>query len=192
MVDRIIVAFTGATGQEFGVKALEILDSLEDVQTHLVISRAAEMNLEEEGNRSLTEVKALAEEVHAISNVGASIASGSFPTSGMIVAPCSMKTLSNIANGNADNLITRAADVMLKERQNLVLMPMEKPLNRIHLENMLAVTDAGGIIYPPQLSFYTDAGTIDSMIRQTMRRALGTVGLEIESEQWEGLGARSA
>lgn len=186
MVQHVVVGLTGATGQVFGIAALELLAERSDVESHLVLSDAAARNINQEDDHSVEAVRELADNVYDNGNIGASIASGSFPATGMLVAPCSMNSLSKIAHGAADNLLLRAADVTLKERRNLVLMPMEKPLSRIHLENMLAVTDAGGVISPPLLSYYTENRTLEAMTRRTVARALAQTGLEMEYETWEG------
>lgn len=186
MPNRITVALTGATGQIYGIRALELLENL-DWETHLVYSEAAVITMGQETACEPADLEALADEVHSTRNIGAPIASGSFQTEGMLVAPCSMKTLSNISNGNAGNLITRAADVALKERRTLVLMPREKPLNRIHLENMLDVTDAGAIVNPPLPSFYQGIDDIDHMITRTVARALTLFDVEVPYDEWEGL-----
>ncbi|MWV38506.1 UbiX family flavin prenyltransferase [Natrialba sp. INN-245] len=186
MSNRVVVAFTGATGQLFGVKALELLDET-PYESHLILSRAAKMNLEQESDQSVEEVRELADTAYNVQNVGAPPASGSFRTQGTLVCPCSMKTLSNIAHGNAGNLITRTADVSLKERQPLVLMPREKPLNRIHIQNMLDVTDAGGIIYPPFLSFYQQPESLEEAVTRTMARALSFLGVDVSFDEWNGM-----
>lgn len=180
---------TGATGQIYGVRALQLLEG-DSYETHLILSSASEINIDQELEWSPTEVRELADVVHSVKNIGAPTASGSFETEGMIVAPCSMKTLSNIAHANSGNLITRSADVMLKERRPLVLMPREKPFNRIHLENMLKVTDAGGIIMPPLPSFYQQPRDLDAMITRTVARTLSHLGAEIDYEEWTGLDNR--
>ncbi|MFB6085934.1 MAG: UbiX family flavin prenyltransferase [Halodesulfurarchaeum sp.] len=186
MDHRILVGVTGATGQVFGITALELLEERSDVETHLVLSDAAARNIDQEDERSVAAVRDLADHVYDNGNIGAAIASGSFPATGMLVAPCSMNSLSKIAHGTADNLLLRAAAVTLKERRNLVVMPMEKPFSRIGLENMLAVTDAGGVIIPPLLSYYTEGRSLDAMTRRTVARALSQTGLEMEYEAWEG------
>jgi len=178
---------TGSTGQLYGVRALELLREAE-VETHLVLSDAAKINLNQEGDYAPSEVEELADEVHDVRNIGARTASGSFNTEGMLVAPCSMKTLSNVAHGNAGNLITRTADVMLKERRPLVLMPREKPFNRIHLVNMLEVTDAGAIVMPPFPSLYQRPATFDEMVTRTMARSLALLGIDVPYDEWAGLG----
>jgi len=186
MTERFILGMTGATGQLYGIRTLELLSNT-DVEVHLVLSDASKINIQQEANYSLSEVTGLADEVHDNRNIGATIASGSFHTNGMLVTPCSMKTLSNIANGNSSNLITRASDVILKERRRLVLMPREKPLNQIHLKNMLSVTEAGGIIYPPFPSFYQKPKNIDEMITRTMARALAYFDISVSFDEWAGL-----
>lgn len=187
MVDRIIIGMTGATGQIYGIRALELLRET-DYESHLVVSDSSKINIEQEADYDVDTVIELADAVYDNRNIGASIASGSFQTDGMIIVPCSMKTLSNIAYGNSQNLISRSADVALKERRELVLMPREKPLNRIHLKNMLEVTDAGGQIFPPFPSFYQNPDSIDEMVSRTMARALSQLDVDIEYEEWAGIG----
>lgn len=186
MTERIVIGMTGATGQRYGIRLLELLEETE-YEVHLVVSSAADLNITHESKHAVADVKALADVVHSNRNIGAKIASGSFNTEGMIIAPCSMKTLSNIAHGNSGNLMTRAADVVLKERRPLVLLPREKPFNRIHLKNMLEVTDAGGIIMPPFPSFYNQPKSIDEMITRTTARTLSLLNVEIEIDEWEGI-----
>jgi 4-hydroxy-3-polyprenylbenzoate decarboxylase len=185
--DRVIVGVTGATGQIYAIVALELLAGSSGVETHLVLSDAAKVNIRNECQREVSEVKALADHSYDDRNIGASIASGSFRTAGMLVAPCSMKTLADIAHGSSGNLVTRAADVTLKERRPLVVMPREKPFNRIHIENMLKVTEAGAIVMPPFPSFYNDPDSIEGMVRRTVARALDQFGLDIEYDEWTGL-----
>lgn len=186
MTERVVVGMTGATGQIYGVRALELLAD-HGYETHLVLSDAAKINLNQEIEYSPSDVEALADVVHDNRNIGAETASGSFRTLGMLIAPCSMKTLSNVARGNSGNLITRSADVMLKERRPLVVMPREKPFNRIHLKNMLELTDAGGIVMPPFPSFYQGPTSIDEMITRTVARSLAQLDVEVEIEEWAGL-----
>jgi 4-hydroxy-3-polyprenylbenzoate decarboxylase len=171
-MDRIVVGMTGASGQRYGISALELLGET-DHEVHLVISEAANININQESEYTLSEVKDLADVVHDNRNIGAPPASGSFETRGMLVAPCSMKSLSNISHGNSGNLLTRAADVTLKERRPLVVMPREKPLNRVHIENMLAVTDAGGIVVPPVPNFESATDSIEAVIEDAVYKALG-------------------
>ena len=151
---RLIVGITGASGAVYGVRLLRILRNMNHIETHLVISGAAILTLRHEMGLSAAEVSLLADKTYNIGEMAAAIASGSFQSAGMIIAPCSMKTLSAIANGFCDNLMTRAADVMLKERRRLVLMVRETPLNLVHIRNMQSVTEMGGIIYPPVPAFY--------------------------------------
>jgi 4-hydroxy-3-polyprenylbenzoate decarboxylase len=169
---RLIVAITGATGSIYGVRLLETLRRLGGVETHLLISSAGWLNIQHELDLDKTDVHALADVVHNVRDVGASIASGSFATDGMIVAPCSMKTLASIAHGLSDNLITRAADVVLKERRRLVLMVRETPFNLAHLRNMTSVTEMGGVIFPPLPAFYHRPASIDEMVDQTVDRVI--------------------
>jgi 4-hydroxy-3-polyprenylbenzoate decarboxylase len=177
---RLIVGISGATGIIYGVRLLELLQKT-DIETHLVVSRAGELTRTYELDISAKELQSLAEVVYSVNDVGAAIASGSFRTMGMVIVPCSVKTLAEIANGISSNLLSRAADVVLKERRRLVLMVRETPLNRIHLQNMLAVTDCGGIIMPPVPTFYTMPASIDEMVTNTVARVLDL--FEIETDQ---------
>src|SRR5271170_5545015 len=184
---RIVVAITGATGAAYGVRLLSALGEL-DVERHLVLSRWAEVTLLKETGLSVREVGAMASVVHARDNQGASISSGSFRHDGMIVAPCSMKTLSAIRFGFADGLIARAADVTLKERRRLVLLTRETPLSDIHLENMLALSRMGAIIAPPVPAFYNNPRTIDDLIDHPVGRVLDLFGLETpDLKRWTGI-----
>jgi 4-hydroxy-3-polyprenylbenzoate decarboxylase len=185
---RLIVAITGATGSIYGVRLLETLRRLGAVETHLLISSAGWLNIQHELDLDKTAVHALADVVHNVRDVGASIASGSFTTHGMIVAPCSMKTLASIALGLSDNLITRAADVVLKERRRLVLMVRETPFNLAHLRNMTSVTEMGGVIFPPLPAFYHRPASIDEMVDQTVERVIDMFALESPiAAAWPGL-----
>jgi 4-hydroxy-3-polyprenylbenzoate decarboxylase len=176
-VRRLVVGITGASGVVLGVRALELLRAA-GVETHLVMTRAAALTIGYELEIRVDEVKALASVAHPLSDVGASIASGSFPTDGMLVAPCSMRSLAAIATGNCDNLLTRAADVTLKERRRLVLLPREAPLHLGHLRNMLAVTEMGAIVSPPVPGFYARPRTLAEMVDHTVGRALDLFGVE--------------
>jgi 4-hydroxy-3-polyprenylbenzoate decarboxylase len=180
---RIIVGITGASGIIYGVRALERLREA-GVETHLVISQAAELTLSQELDQSLAEVKALASVVHPIKNIGASIAGGSFRTAGMIVAPCSIKTLSEIASGATSNLLTRAADVVLKERRRLVLLVRETPLHLGHLRSMTSVTEMGAIVMPPVPAFYPRPETVDEMVEHSVGRALDLFDIDIGIPRW--------
>lgn len=170
-MSRVVVGMTGATGQLYGIKALELIGET-DHDSHLVISNAANININQESDYSLSEVKALADAVYGNDETDAPPASGTFESEGMLVAPCSMKSLSIIGHGGSGNLLTKAADTMLKERRTLVVMPREKPLNRIHFENMLSVTDAGGVVVPPVPNFEDGSDGIDAVITDTVLRAL--------------------
>ncbi|HLS56504.1 MAG TPA: UbiX family flavin prenyltransferase [Zeimonas sp.] len=187
---RLIVAITGATGSAYGVRLLELLHATPGVETHLLVTPAGWMNVDQELQRPRRDVEALATVVHSVRDVGASIASGSFPTDGMVVAPCSMKTLAGVAHALSDNLVTRAADVVLKERRRLVLMVRETPLNLAHLRNMTAVTEMGGIVFPPLPAFYHRPQGIDDLIDHTCARVLDLFGIEHQlAPRWAGLRA---
>jgi flavin prenyltransferase len=186
---RLIVAITGATGAIYGVRLLQVLRETPGVETHLLVSDAGVLNLHQELDMNRKDVEALAHVVHNVRDVGASIASGSFQSDGMIVAPCSMKTLAAIAHGYADNLITRAADVVLKERRRLVLMVRETPFNLAHLRNMTMVTEMGGIIFPPLPGFYHRPQSIAEMVDHTVGRVLDLFNIQHElAPRWIGLG----
>jgi len=187
---RLIVAITGATGAVYGVRLLELLRATPGIETHLIVTPAGWMNIDQELQRSRNEVEALASVVHGVRDVGASLASGSFQTDGMVVAPCSMKTLAAVAHGLSDNLVTRAADVVLKERRRLVLLARETPLNLAHLRNMTAVTEMGGIVFPPLPAFYHRPQGIDDLIDHTCARVLDLFGIEHRlAPRWGGLRA---
>ena len=182
----LLVALTGATGVIYGVELLRVLKRI-DQPTHLVISEAAAMTLAMETACSLDEIRALADVVYSNKDIGAAVASGTFLTRGMIVAPCSIKTLSAVANSYSSNLIARAADVTLKERRPLVLMVRETPLHRGHLDLMARATDAGAIILPPMPSFYDHPQTILDIVHQGIGKALDLVGIEHDlGKRWMG------
>jgi flavin prenyltransferase len=185
---RLIVAITGATGAIYGVRLLEMLRRLGGVETHLLVSSAGWLNLQHELGLDRVAVHALANVVHSVRDVGASIASGSFSTDGMVVAPCSMRTLASIAHGLSDNLVTRAADVVLKERRRLVLLVRETPFNLAHLRNMTSVTEMGGVIFPPLPAFYQKPATIDDMVDHTVARVIDLFGFgQPVAPAWQGL-----
>lgn len=185
---RLIVAITGATGVVYGVRLLQALREQPQVETHLLISEAGVLNLHQEMDLKRKQVEALADVVHNVRDIGAAIASGSFQSEGMIIAPCSMKTLAAVAHGLSDNLITRAADVVLKERRRLVLMVRETPFNLAHLRNMTAVTEMGGIIFPPLPGFYHQPQSIQEMVDHTVARVLDLYALEHQlAPRWRGL-----
>ncbi len=189
----MIIAITGASGAGLGVRLLEQVRALPGVRTHLIVSPAGWMNVEHELDRSRDEIESLADEVHAFRDVGATIASGSCQTAGMIVAPCSMRSLAAIACGLSDNLVTRAADVTLKERRRLILMARETPLNLAHLRNMTSVTEMGGIIFPPVPAFYNKPESVEQMISDLSARALDLLQLGAPTAQvWAGLKAELA
>lgn len=175
---RIVVGITGATGIVYGIRALQMLRRM-NVETHLIVSRAGEMTRAYESALSRAQLHALADVVHPIGDVGASIASGSFRTMGMLIAPCSMRTLAEIASGVTTSLLTRAADVALKERRRLVLLARETPLHGGHIRNMLSVTEMGGMIMPPVPAFYTKPRTIEDIVDHTVGRALDAFGLDV-------------
>lgn len=187
-VKRVVVAITGATGSVYGQRLLEMLREQGGLETHLVMSQAALLNIREEIPDGRRLIEAAADVVHNVRNVGASIASGSFLCDGMVIAPCSMRTLAAVAHGLSDNLITRAADVMLKERRKLVLMTRETPLNLAHLRNMTAVTEMGGIVFPPLPAFYHRPQSIDELVNDTVERVLALLHIErAQPQEWRGL-----
>jgi len=186
---RLVIAMTGATGAIYGVRMLQILRSQEEWESHLVISSAGLVNLKYELEMAKSALYELADVVHGINDVAASIASGSFKTEGVIIAPCSMKTLAAVAHGFGDNLISRAADVALKERRKLILMPRETPLNLAHIRNMASVTEMGGVIFPPMPAFYSKSNSITEMVDDGVGRVLDMVGVDAKGlfKPWEGL-----
>ncbi|WP_423679627.1 UbiX family flavin prenyltransferase [Undibacterium sp. WLHG33] len=189
---RLIIAITGATGSVYGVRLLQVLQANPDVETHLLISEAGVLNLHQELDMKRKDVEAFADVVHHVRDVGASIASGSFQSDGMVIAPCSMKTLASVAHGMSDNLITRAADVVLKERRRLILMVRETPFNLAHLRNMTAVTEMGGIIFPPLPGFYHRPQSIQEMVDHTVGRVLDMFALPHKlTPRWQGLKDRT-
>ena len=175
---RVVVSVTGASGAAIALRIIERLAAMKCVEIHLVLSPSARRTvLHEEGAEGMGRMLSLASVNHAVDDIGAAIASGSFPTAGMIVAPCSMRTLAAIATGLSDNLITRAADVHLKERRKLVLMTRETPLHLIHLRNMCAVTEAGAIIMPPVPAFYNRPQSVFDIVDQLAARAIDQLGI---------------
>ncbi|MGE0116239.1 MAG: UbiX family flavin prenyltransferase [Steroidobacteraceae bacterium] len=183
---RLIVAISGASGSIYGVKALKALRTL-GIESHLVVSKAAALTLNSELDMSLQALNNLADHVHRVSDIGATIASGSFKTLGMLVAPCSIKTLGEISSGVTSSLISRAADVCLKERRRLVLMVRETPLHLGHLRQMVAATEMGAIIAPPMPAFYTRPTSLDEMVEQNIGRVLDLFGLDAGIKRWGGL-----
>jgi flavin prenyltransferase len=184
---RIVVGLTGASGAVYGVRLLQRLREL-GAHTHLVVTAAGVLNAHHELGLDRTGLQALADDSHAIGDVGACIASGSHPVDAMVVAPCSMKTLAAIAHGFGDNLLTRAADVTLKERRRLLLMVRETPFNLAHLRNMTAVTEMGGIIFPPLPAFYHRPATVEELVADTVERVIELLGVGAAApRRWNGL-----
>lgn len=187
---RVVVGITGASGTEYGVRILRALRTA-GVETHLVVSASGQLTRSLETDWSKEEVEALADRVWKPTDTAAAIASGSFLTDGMVIAPCSMRTLGEIASGVTSSLISRAADVHLKERRRLVLVTREMPLSLIHLRNMTAVTEAGAIVVPPVPSLYTRPSTVDEILDQTVGRCLDLLGVHLDRPRWgEGALAR--
>ena len=185
---RIIVAISGASGAVYGARLLQVLRGLPGIETHLVVSDAGWRNLQHELGMERPAAQALAHQVHDVNNVGAAIASGSFQCHAMVVAPCSMRTLAAIAHGLADNLLTRAAGVMLKERRRLVLMVRETPLHLAHLRNMVAVTEMGGIVCPPLPAFYLRPQTVEDVVNHSVARVLDLIDVDHQlAPRWQGL-----
>lgn len=186
MTQRIIVGISGASGIIYGVRALELLREA-GAETHLVMSRSAELTLRHELDRGVAEVKALASRVHPVKNVGASIASGSFITAGMLIAPCSVRTMGEIATGVTSSLLTRAADVVLKERRRLVLMVRETPLHTGHLRTMTRLSEMGAVIAPPVPAFYTRPANLEEVVTQSVGRVLDLFDFNLaQVQRWQG------
>jgi len=186
---RLIIGVTGATGAVYAVRMLQVLQTQPEWETHLVISSAGVVNLKHEMDMKRSDLAALADVTHGVNDIAASISSGGFKTEGMIIAPCSMKTLSAVAHGFGDNLISRSADVVLKERRRLVVMPRETPLNLVHIKNMLSVTEMGGIMFPPMPAFYSKSDSMMGMVNETVGRVLDMFGVNVDGlyTPWEGL-----
>jgi len=184
---RLVVGVTGATGAAYAIRLLRAVKTVPDIETHLVVSPSGVLNVRHELDLTRRDVHALADHVYSFRDVGATLASGSFATTGMIVVPCSMRTLSAVAQGLSDNLITRAADVTLKERRRLVLAIRETPFNLAHLRNMTAVTEMGGIIFPPLPAFYLRPTSIDDIINHTVLRMLELLDIHIPGPRWDGM-----
>lgn len=186
---RLVISMTGATGAIYGVRMLQVLQQQDDWESHLVISGAGLVNLKYELDMPRKDLYALADVTHGIDDIASSIASGSFKTEGVVVAPCSMKTLAAIAHGFGDNLISRSADVALKERRRVVIMPRETPLNLAHIRNMASATEMGAIIFPPMPAFYNKSNSIAAMVDEGVGRVLDLFGVDVEGlfTPWEGL-----
>jgi 4-hydroxy-3-polyprenylbenzoate decarboxylase len=188
MAVQLIVGMSGASGVIYGIRLLEVLQQMDDVETHLVMSDSAKMNIAIETGYTANEVKDLADHVYSNKDIGATIASGSFRTAGMVITPCSIKTLSAVANCYADSLLVRAADVVLKERRRLVLVPRETPLHSGHCELMLKASQSGAIIAPPMPAHYINPQTIDDLVNHHVGRILDLFDLDAELVQrWQGV-----
>ena len=184
---RLIIGITGASGVIYGIRMLEQLKAVDDVETHLIMSEYGRLNVEIETTHTPEYVESLADVVHKVKNQAASISSGSFKTDGMVIAPCSMKTLSGIAHSSAENLVTRAACVVLKERRPLVLMPREAPLHLGHCKLLYEAAQLGAVIAPPMPAFYNHPQTIDDLINHTVGRVLDLFDIDIGTlKRWEG------
>lgn len=184
---KIIVGISGASGAIFGVRLLDVLRAAPDVETHLVVSKWGQQTLEHETTWSAKDVRALADVSYAAGEMSAAISSGSFKTGGMVIVPCSMRTLGCIANGYGDSLVHRAADVVLKERRRLIVVPRETPLSEIHLENMLKLARMGVTILPSDPAFYAHPKTIEDLVDHTVARILDQLGIESDLiERWSG------
>lgn len=188
---RVVVGITGATGSIYGIRLLERLRAAGGLELHLVLSQPGKRTLVEETGRSVREVEALADVVHDDRDVGASIASGSFRTLGMVIAPCSVKTWSCLAHGVTDSLVARAGDVTLKEGRPLILLVRETPLHALHLRSLLALAEAGAVILPPVPAFYNRPQTVDELVDHTVARVLDRLGIEQDLvPEWPGTGRR--
>jgi polyprenyl P-hydroxybenzoate/phenylacrylic acid decarboxylase-like protein len=185
---RLIVGITGATGSAYGIGLLEELRALKGWETHLVLTDAGVLNAHQELGLKRKDIERLAHQAYHPKDIGAAIASGSFLTEGMVIAPCSMKTLAAVAHAHADDLVSRAADVVLKERRRLVLLPREAPLNLAHLRNMVQVSEMGGIVFPPVPAFYARPKTIRDLVDHTVRRVLDLFGIHSPKlARWKGI-----
>jgi 4-hydroxy-3-polyprenylbenzoate decarboxylase len=193
MKRQIIVAITGATGAVYGRHLLEVLRDVPDIETHLIVSRAGLVNAATDLQATRDDLHGLADHAYSNRDIGASVASGSFRTDGMIIAPCSVKTLSSIACGLTDNLIARAADVVLKERRRLVLMVRETPLNLVHIRNMATVTEAGAIVAPPVPAFYMQPKSIQDIVHHSVARILDLFDIDAGGiNRWQGIANRDS
>jgi len=188
MKKRLIVGITGATGAVYGIHLLEVLKGLKDWESHLVLTDAGVLNLWHELKMRRKDAERLADVAYHPKDIAATLASGSFLTEGMVIAPCSMKTLAAVAHAHADDLVSRAADVVLKERRRLVLMPRETPLNLAHLRNMVAVSEMGAIVFPPVPAFYAAPKSLDDLVAHTVARVLDLFGVHsAKLRRWQGL-----
>jgi 4-hydroxy-3-polyprenylbenzoate decarboxylase len=185
---KIIIGMTGSTGAIFGIKLLKKMSGLHGIETHLIISEWGKKNIELETDYSVKEVEDLADYVYVDTDLGARISSGSFRIDAMFIAPCSMKTLAAVSHGYADHLISRAADVILKERKQLIMLTRETPLSSIHLENMLSLSRAGAVIMPPVPAFYNSPKDINDMVEHIVSRMMDQVGIFDDGmKRWQGM-----
>jgi len=192
MMDRIIVGISGASGVIYGIRMLQILQNLSDIETHLIITPGGKLNISLETNFDLKAIEQLADVVHSNRNLGATIASGSFKTKAMIIVPCSMRTLSGVVTSYANNLIVRAADVALKEKRQLILVPRETPLHTGHCDLLYKASLMGATLVPPTPAFYNHPESIDDIINHTVGRILDLIGLDNEIVQrWQGVGSKN-
>lgn len=188
MAKRLIVGITGATGAVYGIRLLQTLKKMKGWESHLVLSDAGVLNAWHELRLKRKDIERLASVAYHPKDIAATIASGSFLTAGMVIAPCSMKTLAAVAHAHADDLVSRAADVVLKERRRLVLLPRETPLNLAHLRNMVAVTEMGAIVFPPVPAFYSRPESLDDLVAHTVGRVLDLFGVHsVKLKRWAGL-----
>jgi 4-hydroxy-3-polyprenylbenzoate decarboxylase len=188
MKKRLIVGITGATGATYGVSILKVIKTLPSWETHLILSDAGALNAWHELKMKRKDIERLANVAYHPRDIAATIASGSYVTEGMVIAPCSMKTLAAVAHAHADDLLSRAADVVLKERRRLVLLPRETPLNLAHLRNMTAVTEMGGIIFPPVPAFYAQPRTLEDLVAHTVARVLDLFAIRAPGlKRWQGM-----
>ncbi|HEX7387602.1 MAG TPA: UbiX family flavin prenyltransferase [Castellaniella sp.] len=184
---RLVVGISGATGAQYAVRLLQRVREHGGIESHLVVTPSGVLNIQYELGLSRQDVHALADHFYSPRDVGAALASGGFATAGMVVVPCSMRSLAAIAHGLSDNLLTRAADVTLKERRRLVLMVRETPFNLAHLRNMTAVTEMGGVIFPPLPAFYMHPASLDEMVDHTVCRVLELFDIHVPGPRWEGM-----
>jgi 4-hydroxy-3-polyprenylbenzoate decarboxylase len=186
---RLVVGISGASGAIYGVRMLKMLRQA-NVESHLVVSRSAQITLAQEMDMSLADLQGLADVFYPNTDIGAAISSGSFRVDGMVIAPCSIKTLSEVATGTTGSLLSRAADVMLKERRRLVMMVRETPLHAGHIRSLAAVTEAGAIVYPPVPAFYARPASLEEMVDHTLGRVLDLFDIDTDAvRRWEGVGA---
>jgi len=191
MIKRLVVGISGASGAIYGIRLLEVLAENTDVETHLVVSPSGARTITLETDYTIEQVNELADHVHRFHDIAASISSGSFKTAGMVIVPCSMKTLSGIAHSYTDNLLTRAADVTLKEQRKLILVARETPLHLGHLRAMTAIAEMGGVVMPPMPAFYHRPKSLSEIIDQTVNRVLDSLGIDLPEDlfaRWQGAG----